>query len=466
MQYEVFIPSNDPDGFDVTLVVDAQNWMKALRLGLARTTQEESPMRNVMCDIQADESIHVTDADSGRVFKIRELAAPEEPREINERPTAPETAKAKGHTDPRAFGAIDTGMVQAARSSAEEDEAELQEVEAQAEVEDVDDSVDFAESDDVDDTSVQPAVVVDSEEPPAEEESPAPDAGVDDVEETERRVVQHSIETAVANAAAAALQFDVPNIEETVKIAAKNHGFTRASNTAIVKATGKPLGIVSETGMFRPLGTHELEAVSEQDAARIISEKAMPTSTGIKALGSGPIPQETHARVTDSSIEDVFLEIGDLFEDDKSMEDAISFSIDLAMRHISAESGSVLFAEETGRSLYFVAARGPKSEELLQQDFLVPIKSGIVGFCTRTGVGLAVADAPDDPRFFKDISDEIGYATRSIICSPIQCEGQSFGAIELINHTDCPSFNTAEMNILSYIGKQVGRFIHTQIHGA
>jgi len=450
-------------------VVDAQNWMKALRLGLARTTKEESPMRNVMCDIQADESIHVTDADSGRVFKIRELAAPDEPKEINERPTAPETVKAKGHTDPRAFGAIDTAMVQAARAESEstevdatevdEEEEDLPEVEPQAD----DDA--FDDEEDVNDTNVQPAVVVSAEEPPPEDPA-EPEEDLEGTEQIERRAIQNSIETAVANAAAAALQFDVPNIEETVKIAAKSHGFTRASNTAIVKATGKPLGIVSETGMFRPLGTHELEAVSEKDAARIISEKAMPTSTGIKALGSGPIPQETHARVTDSSIEDVFLEIGDLFEDNKSMEDAISFAIDLAMRHISAESGSVLFAEETGRSLYFVAARGPKSGELLQQDFMVPIKSGIVGFCTRTGVGLAVADAPDDPRFFKDIGDEIGYTTRSIICSPIQCEGQSFGAIELINHTECPSFNTAEMNILSYIGKQVGRFIHNQIHGA
>ena len=31
MEFEVFIPSNDPDGFDVTLRVGAENWMQALK---------------------------------------------------------------------------------------------------------------------------------------------------------------------------------------------------------------------------------------------------------------------------------------------------------------------------------------------------------------------------------------------------------------------------------------------------
>ena len=134
------------------------------------------------------------------------------------------------------------------------------------------------------------------------------------------------------------------------------------------------------------------------------------------------------------------------------------------MKHIKAESGSVMFADEAGRFLYFAAARGPKAAEILSTDFQVPIKAGIVGFCTRTGVSLAIADAPRDPRFFKDVSEAVGYQAQSLVAAPIQCEGQSFGVIELLNHRERTSFNGAETNILTYIGTQVGRFIHNLIH--
>lgn len=78
MQYEVFIPAVDENGFDVTLVVDAINWMAALKTGLERCGESPNAVRSVVCDIQADQSIHVTDAASMRIFKLRELPQEEE----------------------------------------------------------------------------------------------------------------------------------------------------------------------------------------------------------------------------------------------------------------------------------------------------------------------------------------------------------------------------------------------------
>ena len=116
MDYEVFIPSLVANGFDVTLVVEAENWMKALRQGLARTTKEDTPVRNVLCDIQDDNVIHVTDLDTRRVFKIRELSdSPKSNPPVEECPTAPETAKARGYTDPRQMPAISTDVATSAQ---------------------------------------------------------------------------------------------------------------------------------------------------------------------------------------------------------------------------------------------------------------------------------------------------------------------------------------------------------------
>jgi hypothetical protein len=73
MIYEVFIPSAEAGGYDVKMTVEADNWMTALKSGLERTGQGAEAIRNVMCDIKQDNSIHVTDASTRRVFVLREV---------------------------------------------------------------------------------------------------------------------------------------------------------------------------------------------------------------------------------------------------------------------------------------------------------------------------------------------------------------------------------------------------------
>jgi len=74
-RFEVFVPAAPPQvPMDLTLRLDADHWLGALKAGLQRLGRVH-PASNVLCDIQADGSIHVTDPDSGRVFRILELPA-------------------------------------------------------------------------------------------------------------------------------------------------------------------------------------------------------------------------------------------------------------------------------------------------------------------------------------------------------------------------------------------------------
>jgi hypothetical protein len=74
-RYEVFVPAAPPRvPMDLTLRLDADHWLGALKSGLKRLG-EVQPTSNILCDIQPDGSIHVTDPDSGRVFRIVELPA-------------------------------------------------------------------------------------------------------------------------------------------------------------------------------------------------------------------------------------------------------------------------------------------------------------------------------------------------------------------------------------------------------
>src|SRR5215475_12934307 len=73
-RFEVFIPAGEPGSFDVTLRVDAVNWMQALKTGFHRLGEQGLFPHNVLVDVQDDGSVHVTDANSARVFRIREMS--------------------------------------------------------------------------------------------------------------------------------------------------------------------------------------------------------------------------------------------------------------------------------------------------------------------------------------------------------------------------------------------------------
>ena len=76
-RFEVFIPAAEPGSFDVTLRVDAANWMQALKTGFHKLGEQGLVPHNVMVDVQDDGSVHVTDANSARVFRIREMSEAE-----------------------------------------------------------------------------------------------------------------------------------------------------------------------------------------------------------------------------------------------------------------------------------------------------------------------------------------------------------------------------------------------------
>lgn len=162
-----------------------------------------------------------------------------------------------------------------------------------------------------------------------------------------------------------------------------------------------------------------------------------------------------------TSVEEVLIELFEktpaVFE--KGRSDALYFLLDLAMEKIPAESGSVYVADLNRRDLTFAAARGPKSKELLALGLRVPMGRGFVGFCAQEGVAVAISDAQRDPRFFRDISERLGYETRSVLTTPIIAGGRTLGAMQLLNKKGSSSFTHGELSILHYVAHQAALYL-------
>lgn len=102
-RFEVHIPAADQSSLNVSLRVVAPHWMAALKAGLHKLGEQGSAVHDILVDIQDDNSVHITEAQTGRVFQIRQLAGeeavPPEPKSASVPRPAPEPQSAP-NTDP------------------------------------------------------------------------------------------------------------------------------------------------------------------------------------------------------------------------------------------------------------------------------------------------------------------------------------------------------------------------------
>lgn len=280
--FEVYIPAKDNSGSNVTLTVESKNWLGALQSGLLNSGEDASAVTNVMCDLQQDGSIHVTDAAASRVFRLREVEEPDSTARTQ--PQMP-AVNAQGQR----FGTAPQAIV-------------------------------------------------------------------------------------------------------------RNEQQAQASDPKIGRV---------------------VERVDVEDVIADVFERAM-----------------------------------DLFTERLNPDRIVNDLLDLAIEKIPADAGSFYVAGISDRDLQFAAVRGPKAKEILAQKIRVPMGQGIAGFSAAEAIALAVNDAQNDPRFAKEISDKIGYDVHSTICAPLDKDGRSYGAIQLINRKQGTAFSQGDLNILIAIARQ------------
>ncbi len=162
----------------------------------------------------------------------------------------------------------------------------------------------------------------------------------------------------------------------------------------------------------------------------------------------------------DEMLADLFTDVMDAW--DLQEKEASDFFLDLALKYIPSDSGSFAKTDLSTNDLEFVSCRGPKGSEVL--GLKIKMGQGLSGFSAKYGCFIAVSDAQKDPRFFKDISEKIGYETNSIICAPVKSEETNitFGVIQLINKKERHRFNEDDIEYLRFIAEKMAEYFHTK----
>lgn len=139
--------------------------------------------------------------------------------------------------------------------------------------------------------------------------------------------------------------------------------------------------------------------------------------------------------------------------------------IELAMKAMHAEAGSVLLVDEGTGELYFKSALGEKGEEVKK----LRLKSGegVVGYVAQTGEPAIVHDPTRDKRHHKQIAKKLKFSAHAIVCAPLVDNGEVIGAIELLNKFEPVkkgpnkplNFNDDDLKLLTLLAAQAARII-------
>lgn len=424
--FEIIIPAQPGTESDnLTLLVEAPNWLKALRAGKKQVGDRLDALSSIMCEMRQDGVVIVQEPASRRVIRIREVG--QDYRLANHMPPeANEQAEGDKQT--------------------EKSDSRVLQVEREATTSVGIPAMDFNEAKAAANPT-EPFARTMADEPPMPKPSAQTPAKEAKPEKTESRTPKHSPTDMLRQAF----------VEETSR---RGRTLSQSEQSQKAQPTESRPSLRRSATDMKAVTLEEIEAIESisyenpQNVTRADLEQAL----------SHELDEEPGFNEEDALAEAFMLseEIAMMTE-----EDAARFILDIALDKINAESGAVILSDinTAENELYFAAAKGPASH--IVKELRIPRGQGIVGLSINTGCPIAVSDAKKLPQLYKKIAERTGYETESLLCVPIHKNARTFGAIELINKRKTKRWTNGEVYIVEVLADKLAQrlfHIHNEVN--
>ena len=117
--------------------------------------------------------------------------------------------------------------------------------------------------------------------------------------------------------------------------------------------------------------------------------------------------------------------------------------INLAVKEIGGERGTLFLHDSATGELYSRVAQGVTTHEIRMLDDV-----GIAGSVFQSGVSEIVTDVYEDPRFNREVDQQTGFVTESILCTPVRnARMEVIGVAQVLNKAE-PGFDEHDMRTL------------------
>jgi signal transduction protein with GAF and PtsI domain len=109
----------------------------------------------------------------------------------------------------------------------------------------------------------------------------------------------------------------------------------------------------------------------------------------------------------------------------------LSSTVRSLRRLYSAASVSVALTTPDGAGLRFVAADGEASANVIGLE--ITVDTGIAGWVAMSQTPMAVGDVTRDPRFAREVAEQVGYIPQSILAAPLPGPEEALGVLEVLD---------------------------------
>lgn len=132
----------------------------------------------------------------------------------------------------------------------------------------------------------------------------------------------------------------------------------------------------------------------------------------------------------------------------------LSSTVRSLRRLYSAASVSVALTSEDGASLRFVAADGEAAANVVGLE--ITVDTGIAGWVAMSQTPMAVGDVTRDPRFAREVAEQVGYIPQSILAAPLPAPEGALGVLEVL---DADASRRGDLGTLALTGSLLAALV-------
>ncbi len=147
------------------------------------------------------------------------------------------------------------------------------------------------------------------------------------------------------------------------------------------------------------------------------------------------------------------VEISKFINSTLDLDSLLMIIMEIIKHVLNAESGSLMLIDEENQEMVFRVAIGKKGKQL-KEKFRLKMGQGIAGWVAKHGKPVIVDDVRKDRRFYSKPDKTLRHRTRSILCVPLQAQGEILGVLEAINSKSPGGFSKDDMELFTAFSSQ------------
>ena len=139
------------------------------------------------------------------------------------------------------------------------------------------------------------------------------------------------------------------------------------------------------------------------------------------------------------------------FAPDEVARELVQSIVDVARTIFSARAATIFLLDRETNELVFEAVAGAGGGLIGRR---LPSDTGIAGWVLVTRQPLVIEELANDPRFAKDVAEDVGYVPEGLMAVPLVRDDNPLGVLEVLDRPRRPEFSLDELELLSMFARQ------------